>query len=1111
MTALGKRECLCNTGFSVRTVDGNQECVAVPEAENQLKCFHPINWKSIARTYRTETGVKDAIACQKLCSRENACTHFNYHTDSHDCELKIKNGSDVVQAENVITGPKTCNSSCYKVGMGHTAPEMAKPGKMYSAYDCQSWCLDTIGCHYFTFNVETSFCYLKGAEAAGTERKYSGDVAGPKEFCRGGTEEAETESGTAGGSGGGAAAPEAEKQLKCFHPINWKSIARTYRTETGVKDAIACQKLCSRENACTHFNYHTDSHDCELKIKNGSDVVQAENVITGPKTCNSSCYKVGVGHSARDMATPGKMYSAYDCQSWCLDTIGCHYFTFNVETSTCYLKGAEAAGTERSSPSDVVGPKEFCRGGTEEAETESGTAGGSGGGAAAPEAEKQLKCFHPINWKSIARTYRTETGVKDAIACQKLCSRENACTHFNYHTDSHDCELKIKNGSDVVQAENVITGPKTCNSSCYKVGMGHTAPEMAKPGKMYSAYDCQSWCLDTIGCHYFTFNVETSTCYLKGAEAAGTERKYSGDVAGPKEFCRGGTEEAETESGTAGGSGGGAAAPEAEKQLKCFHPINWKSIARTYRTETGVKDAIACQKLCSRENACTHFNYHTDSHDCELKIKNGSDVVQAENVITGPKTCNSSCYKVGVGHSARDMATPGKMYSAYDCQSWCLDTIGCHYFTFNVETSTCYLKGAEAAGTERSSPSDVVGPKEFCRGGTEEAETESGTAGGSEGGAAAPEAEKQLKCFHPINWKSIARTYRTETGVKDAIACQKLCSRENACTHFNYHTDSHDCELKIKNGSDVVQAENVITGPKTCNSSCYKVGMGHTAPDMAKPGQMYSAYDCQSWCLDTIGCHYFTFNVETSFCYLKGAEAAGTERKYSGDVVGPKEFCRGGTEEAETESGTAGGSGGGALQPGAGENPGAGEVENGGNSEEEDLDNGENTEEGLGSVEDTEGGDNDSAGSSENDITTFDEPVPTAPKVDFIDQAIIKVSARAAPSRTQVQISECFTVSFDRMEKTVTVASGSTSHSGKMAGAPSPTGGFVSLFYHDGQNLAVVYDYQLDSGDYGNVTVKVPFAECGLDTVNILKKSDDASFEGLRAFVTRDLKRSMTA
>ncbi|EPR57841.1 PAN domain-containing protein, partial [Toxoplasma gondii GT1] len=544
----------------------------------------------------------------------------------------------------------------------------------------------------------------------------------------------------------------------------------------------------------THFNYHTDSHNCELKIKNGSDVVEAANVITGPKTCSSSCFTLGVGHTANNMATPGKMYSPFDCQSWCRDTNGCFYFTFNRNSSTCFLKGADAPGTEREYPGDMVGPKEFCSGGGEDVETEeeseSGTGSDGAGSGAGSEGEEELKCFHPINWKSIARTLKTESGVKDAAACQRLCAKEDQCTHFNYHTDSHNCELKIKNGSDVVEAANVITGPKTCNSSCFTLGVGHTANNMARSEKKYSPFDCQSWCRDTNGCFYFTFNRNSSTCFLKGADAPGTEREYPGDMVGPKEFCSGGGEDVETEEESESGTGsdgaesgagsevesqpealpGGQERPEEQppipgpspdgdngkeelvppvpeleegsgtagteadtpghilpsrypapipdtglsSNLVCIHPRHKTTTAEIHKSLPGLPTPEDCHLACWHEGECTHFTYNLTTGRCDLRTNDSSHVTEEVDHITGPKSCNSSCFTVGKGHSAHNVAPITDKYSAFDCQSWCRQNNNCMYFTYNTVTKKCYLKGNDAPNTLSPSPDDVVGPRDFC-------------------------------------------------------------------------------------------------------------------------------------------------------------------------------------------------------------------------------------------------------------------------------------------------------------------------------------------------------------------------------------------------------------
>ncbi|PFH31912.1 PAN domain-containing protein [Besnoitia besnoiti] len=397
-----------------------------------------------------------------------------------------------------------------------------------------------------------------------------------------------------------------QPEVKCFHPLNERSIARTYATHTGVKDAAACQELCAKESQCTHFNYNTESRSCELKIKNGSDVVAAPNVITGPKTCNTSCFTFGVGHTASEMARAEKKYSPFDCQSWCRDTIGCEYFTYNLNSSTCFLKGANAVGTERQYPGDMVGPKEFCSGGVEEetgeeAPQEKDAADGETQVSPAPRPEEQpgveagpseqpsvpglsppdadhekeelpppvhrpgegaedqenrlpgqgahpaaipdtglssgLLCIHPHNKTSNAPIHKTIPDTRTPEDCHLLCWHDDQCTHFTYDFKSSRCDVRSGDSSNVSDAAHHVTGPKTCNASCFTIGQGHTAPEIVAAQNRYSAFDCQNWCRNTKGCMYFTYNTKGKKCFLKGANAHNTLRAYPDDLAGPRDYC----------------------------------------------------------------------------------------------------------------------------------------------------------------------------------------------------------------------------------------------------------------------------------------------------------------------------------------------------------------------------------------------------------------------------------------------------------------------------------------------------------------------------------------------------------------------------------------------
>ncbi|PFH34692.1 microneme protein MIC12 [Besnoitia besnoiti] len=136
---------------------------------------------------------------------------------------------------------------------------------------------------------------------------------------------------------------------------------------------------------------------------------------------------------------------------------------------------------------------------------------------------------------------------------------------------------------------------------------------------------------------------------------------------------------------------------------------------------------------------------------------------------------------------------------------------------------------------------------------------------------------------------------------------------------------------------------------------------------------------------------------------------------------------------------------------------------------------------------------------------------PSAEGVDFADQAVVKVMAKRAPAKVEVQLDACYTVTFDREMKTVSVTDGNHSQTGEMSGKPLIGGGFVSLFYHDAEKLAVVYDFEEEDGKWGNVTVEMPFTTCSLRTVKVAGVPSSEGFEAARAFVTADLKKLISA
>lgn len=132
-------------------------------------------------------------------------------------------------------------------------------------------------------------------------------------------------------------------------------------------------------------------------------------------------------------------------------------------------------------------------------------------------------------------------------------------------------------------------------------------------------------------------------------------------------------------------------------------------------------------------------------------------------------------------------------------------------------------------------------------------------------------------------------------------------------------------------------------------------------------------------------------------------------------------------------------------------------------------------------------------------------------QVDFSDQAIVKVSAKKAPASVTFEFGGCFTVVFDRSSRIVTVTAGEETQQGTVTGTPSLSGGFIALFYHDGDNLATIIDYEQDDGEWESVTVHTPFPSCSLSRARITGQPSNDGFSGVRAFVTADLKQQIFA
>lgn len=117
----------------------------------------------------------------------------------------------------------------------------------------------------------------------------------------------------------------------------------------------------------------------------------------------------------------------------------------------------------------------------------------------------------------------------------------------------------------------------------------------------------------------------------------------------------------------------------------------------------------------------------------------------------------------------------------------------------------------------------------------------------------------------------------------------------------------------------------------------------------------------------------------------------------------------------------------------------------------------------------------------------------------------VEVTAEKSPERFTVTVGSCYTITVDKEAKELQVK-GTRTHKGTFPTEPLKNGAFGLLIYPEGERLAAVYDYQTASGDWGSMTVRTPSSPCNLLQVALTGIPANEVFEGVRAFLTDDMK-----
>ncbi|PHJ15965.1 pan domain-containing protein [Cystoisospora suis] len=422
---------------------------------------------------------------------------------------------------------------------------------------------------------------------------------------------------------------------------------------------------------------------------------------------------------------------------------------------------------------------------------------------------------------------------------------------------------------------------------------------------------------------------------------------------------------------------------------------------------------------------------------------------------------DSSCFETGIDYFGNDveMIRDGSVTTAEECQRRCQANMSCGYFTFFVHNNHCYLKSLAALSQRRpANDRRVSGPR-------------------------------NCSCLE-MGIDYVGNDVE-DVQAQTPMECQKLCQGLDACHYFTFYPNRKRCYLKNASAKEGRTSGDGtiphVSGPKTCEltppeepsassdppNGCFEEGVDYYAHDVKQiqNGSVKTLEACQALCQEREDCYYFTYDRRGHNCYLKKASAPQGRRTGNEHLVsGPKTCPPTGDSSDSSGSGVA-------------------------ESPEPESSTPESSERESSIPESSEPESHPDAGSPQGGI-------------EFVDQGIVKLTASRSPANFKVMIGSCYTVTVDKTTKEVHVE-GTESHKGSIPGEPVPNGPFVLLLFHDGNRLAAVYDYQVEGGDWASITVRTPSSSCHMSQMTVEGVPSSEEFEGVRAFVTSNLKHLM--
>lgn len=292
--------------------------------------------------------------------------------------------------------------------------------------------------------------------------------------------------------------------------------------------------------------------------------------------------------------------------------------------------------------------------------------------------------------------------------------------------------------------------------------------------RSHSVGSCKQECRDDRRCRAYSYNLRTTTCYLK--DRIGDFQRNEDTIAGIKD---------------APGGKPGSFAELTEERGYDYRGGDYDD----FRTR-GVGE---CQDRCRDDRRCLGYAYNLRTSTCYLKDRIGSQQRNSETVsglkggtslpLPGrpplPPGGGDLSEEEGYDYKGNDY-TDFPARSATSCKAECRQEARCRAYAYNVRTATCYLK-------------DRVTPRQ------RNSETISGVKGGegSEPG--------QGGDFREIEGVDSRGGDYDNFRAGGPAACREECRRDRRCRAFTFNRSSETCYLKDRTG-DLQPNRDTVSG-----------------------------------------------------------------------------------------------------------------------------------------------------------------------------------------------------------------------------------------------------------------------------------------------------------